>query len=147
MSSRLATSIFSTLREALLPSFKLGLRQQCYSVCTAKLVGTRTSFHHTDRGKHVCSFHQSLERTTKRPGLEQPEELGREAIVADLELTEDHEEATEVHPDAGELDLIVGVRAPGEVRKTHHVSAHSPFPEGQPHHVACPYMFKKMLLI
>ena len=50
--------------------------------------------------------------------------------MADLELTEDHEEATEVHPDAGELDLIVGVRAPGEVRKTHHVSAHSPFPEG-----------------
>ena len=32
------------------------------------------------------------------------------------------------HPGVGELDLIVGVHAPGEVRKTHHVSAHSPFP-------------------
>ena len=30
--------------------------------------------------------------------LEQPEELGREAIVADLELTEVHEEDTEKHP-------------------------------------------------
>ena len=60
--------------------------------------------------------------------LEQPEELGREAIVADLELTEVHEEDTEKHPGVGELDLIVGVHAPGEMRKTHHVSAHSPFP-------------------
>ena len=87
------------------------------------------SFHHTDRSKHVCSFHQSLKRTNKHPGLEQPEELGREAIVADLELTEVHEEDTEKHPGVCELDLIVGVHAPGEVRKTHHVSAHSPFPE------------------
>ena len=38
--------------------------------------------------------------TTKHPGLEQQEELGREAIVADPELTEDHEEATEGHPGA-----------------------------------------------
>ena len=67
--------------------------------------------------------------TTKHPGLEQQEELGREAIVVDPELTEHHEEATERHPGIGERDLIVGVHAPGEMRKTHHVSAHSPFPE------------------
>ena len=70
-------------------------------------------------------------RTTKQPhtGLEQQGDRGREAIGSDLELTEDHEEATEVHPDAGEVDRIVDGDAPGEVRKTHHVSAQSPFPE------------------
>ena len=73
--------------------------------------------------------------------LEQLEELGREAIVADLELTEVHDEDTEKHPGVGELDLIVGVHAPGEMRKTHHVSAHSPFRRWQPHHVACLYTF------
>ena len=101
-------------------------RQACRSTHN-KSEPSEASFHHTDRGKHVCSFHQSLERTTKRPGLEQLEELGREAIVADLELTEVHGEDTEKHPGVGELDLIVGVHAPGEMRKTHHVSAHSPF--------------------
>ena len=35
----------------------------------------------------------------------------------------------EVHSDASELDRIVEGDAPGEVRTTHHVSAHSPFPE------------------
>ena len=34
--------------------------------------------------------------------------LGREAIVSDLELTDDHEEVTEEHPGASELDRIVG---------------------------------------
>ena len=103
-----------------------------------------SSFHHTDRGAHknssVCTAKPdntvelqmaktTLNQTTKRPGLEQQEERGREAIVADLGLTEDHEEATKAHPGVGELDLIVGGHAPEEVRKTHHVSAHSPFPE------------------
>ena len=141
-----------------------------HDVCTAKLVGARTtranqakhkhhqedkwlefttcepieaSFHHTDRGanrkpwclyrqachdKHVCSFHQSLNQTTKHPGLEQQEERGREAIGADPELTEDHEEDTEGHPGVGELDRIVVGDAPGEVRKTL-MCLHSPFPE------------------
>ena len=102
-------------------------RQACRSTHN-KSEPSEASFHHTDRGKHVCSFHESLERTTKRPGLEKPEELGREAIVADLELTEVHDEDTEKHPGVGELELIVGVHALGEMRKTHHVSAHSPFP-------------------
>ena len=60
--------------------------------------------------------------------LEQPEELGHEVIVADLELTEVHEEDTEKHTGISQFDLIVGIHAPGEVRKTHHVSAHFPFP-------------------
>ena len=71
-----------------------------------------SSFHDTDRGANknsgVCTAKlvntvelPTHNRTTKHPGLEQQEERGREAIVADLELTEDHEEATEEHP--GEL--------------------------------------------
>ena len=67
--------------------------------------------------------------TTKHPGPEQQEELGREAIVADPELTEDHEEATEVHPGAGKLDCIVFGDAPGGGAQDTFVSAHSPFPE------------------
>ena len=51
-------------------------------------------------------------QTTKHPGQEQQEELGREAIAADLEHTDDHEEATEEHPGAGELDRIFGGDAP-----------------------------------
>ena len=144
-----------------------------HDVCTAKLVGTRTtranqakhkhhqedrwlefttcgpieaSFHHTDRGKHVCSFHQSLKRTTKRPGLQQLEERGREAIGADPELTEDHEEDTEGHPGVGELDLIVGGHAPGEVRKTHHVSAHAPFMEMAATSCGMPVDISKLLI-
>ena len=78
--------------------------------------------------------------------LEQPEELGREVIVADLELTEVHEEDTEKHPGVGELDLIVGVHAPGEVRKTHHVSAHSPFPAMAATSCGMPADFVKLLI-
>ena len=78
--------------------------------------------------------------------LEQPEELGREVIVADLELTDFHEEDTEKHPGAGELDLIVGVHAPGEVRKTHHVSAHSPFPAMAATSCVMPVDFLKLLI-
>ena len=57
------------------------------------------------------------------------DDRGLEAIVSDLELTDDPEEATEAHAGAGEVDLIVEGDDPGEVRQTHHVSAHSPFPE------------------
>ena len=96
------------------------------------------SSHRQSCDKHVCSFHQSLRRTTKHPGLEQQEELGREAIVADPELTEDHEEATEVHPGAGKLDRIVDGDAPGEVRKTLMCLRTLLSRRWQPHHVACP---------
>ena len=51
--------------------------------------------------------------TTKHPGLEQPEELGRDAIVADPELTEDHEEATEVHPVSVSLTVSLMVMLQG----------------------------------
>ena len=95
-------------------------------VCTAKLVGTRTSFHHTDRVATNMFVH-FISRSDAQPNTPE-EEHGREAIVAELELTEVHDEDTEKHPGVGELDLIVGVHAPGEMRKTHHVSAHSPFP-------------------
>ena len=71
---------------------------------------------------------------------------GREAIVADPELTEDHEEATEAHPGVGELDLIVGVHAPGEVRTTHHVAAHSPFPAMAATSCGVPVDFLKLLI-
>ena len=69
--------------------------------------------------------------------LEQPEELGREVIVADLELTEDHEEATEVHPGVGKLDRIVVGDDPGEVRKTLMCLRTLLSRRWQPHHVAC----------
>ena len=87
--------------------------------------------------KHVCSFHQSLNQTTKHPGLEQQEERGREAIGADPELTEDHEEDTEGHPGVGELDCIVVGDAPGEVRKTLMCLRTLLSRRWQPHHVAC----------
>ena len=96
------------------------------------------SSHQQSCDKHVCSFHQSLRRTTKHPGLEQQEGLGREAIVADPELTEDHEEATEVHPGAGKLDRIVDGDASGEVRKTLMCLRTLLSRRWQPHHVACP---------
>ena len=98
----------------------------------------RRSFHHTDRAaiktSSACTakLANTVEaadgktthnQTTKHPGLEQQEDRGRDAIVSDLELTDDP------HPGARELDRIVVGDAPGEVRKTHHVSAHSPFPE------------------
>ena len=95
---------------------------------------------------NVCSFHQSLKRTTKRPGLEQLGDRGREAIGADPELTEDHEEDTEGHPRVGELDLIFGGHTPGEVRKTHHVSAHAPFPEMAATSCGMPVDISKLLI-
>ena len=71
----------SMLREALLPPFKHGLNNWCYSVCTAKLVGTRKNkiFHHTDRIANkpsgVCTaklantveLQMAKRRTTKQP--------------------------------------------------------------------------------
>ena len=78
--------------------------------------------------------------------LEQPEELGREAIVADLELTEVHEEDTEKHPGVGELDLSVGVHAPGEVRKTHMCLRTLLSRRWQPHHVGMPVDILKLLI-
>ena len=100
-----------------------------------------SSFHHTDRGTNknsgVCTaklvntveLQMAKRHTTKHPGLEQQEELGREVIVADLELTEVHEEATEGHPGKGERDRIVVGDAPGGRAQDTHVFAHSPFPE------------------
>ena len=95
------------------------------------------SSHRQSCDKHVCSFHQSLKRTTKRPGLKQPEELGREASFAELELTEDHEEDTEGHPGIGEFDRIVVGDAPGEVRKALMCLRTFLSRRWQPHHVAC----------
>ena len=48
----------SMLREALLPPFKHGLNNLCYSACTTKLVGTRQNktFHHTDRVTNPLVF-------------------------------------------------------------------------------------------
>ena len=108
-----------------------------------------SSFHHTDRGANknsgVCTaklvntveLQMAKRHTTKHPGLEQQEELGCEAIVADPELTEDHEEATEVHPGVGKLDRIVDGDAPGEVRKTLMCLRTLLSRRWQPHHVAC----------
>ena len=70
----------------------------------------------------------------KHPGLEQQDGRGLEVIV----LTEVHEEDTEGHPGVGELDLIVGVHAPGEVRKTLMCLRTLLSRRWQPHHVACP---------
>ena len=69
--------------------------------------------------------------------LEQPKELGREAIVADLELTEVHEEDTEKHPGVGELDLSLEVML--RVRCARHIMCLRTLlsRSGQPHHVAC----------
>ena len=87
--------------------------------------------------KQVCSFHQSLKRTTKHPSLEQQEERGHEAIGADPELTEDHEEDTEGHSGEGELDRIVVGDAPGEVRETLMCLRTLLSRRWQPHYVAC----------
>ena len=106
-----------------------------------------SSFHHTDRGTNknsgVCTaklvntveLQMAKRHTTKHPGLEQQEELGREAIVVDPELTE---EATEGHPGIGERDRIVVGDASGEVRKTLMCLRTLLSRRWQPHHVACP---------
>ena len=60
--------------------------------------------------------------------LEQPEELGHEVIVADLELTEVHEEDTEKHPGIGELDLMMEFMLRGRCARHIVCPAHSPFP-------------------
>ena len=80
----------------------------------------------------TCLFISSVAQTHKQPntpGLEQQDGRGLEAIVSDLELTDDPEEATEAHASASELDRVVEGDDPVEVRQIHHVSAHSPFPE------------------
>ena len=53
---------------------------------------------------------------------------------------------TEGHPGVGELDLIVGGHAPGEVRKTHHVSAHAPFLEMAATSCGMPVDISKLLI-
>ena len=138
--------------ESLLHPFKHRLNNLCHSVCSAKLVGSRDNktFHHTDRAaikpSGVCTAKlaktnmfvhfiiRSNAQTIKHPGLEQQDGRGLEVIV----LTDHPEEATEAHAGFGELDLIVGVHAPGEVRKTLMCLRTLLSRRWQPHHVACP---------
>ena len=81
----------------------------------------RCLHHQACQNKHVCSFHQSLKRTNNQTRL--PSTAGwPQAIVPDLELTDDAEWATETHAGASELDRVVEGDDPGEVRQTHHVA-------------------------
>ena len=96
----------------------------------------------------MCS--RTHNQTTKHVSLQLQDDRGLEAIVYDLELTDDPEEATETHAAQVPLQSLEPAlhrrlpqgEGPGEVRQTHRVSSHSPFPEMfesvlQPHHVAC----------
>ena len=110
-----------------------------------------SSFHHTDRGAHknsgACTAKLDTvelqmaktthNQTTKHPGLEQQEERGREAIVADLELTEDHEEVMEAHP--VQVNLTVSLVVMLRVRCARHIMCLRTLlsRRWQPHHVAC----------
>ena len=134
-------------------------------MCTAKLVGTRTtranqakhkhhqedrwlefttceqieaSFRHTDRVASkptgVCTaklvktnmFVHFISRTNEQPNtlaFNCRMTADVEAIVRNLELTDDPEEATETHASAGELRTrIVEGDDPGQVQQPHHVA-------------------------